>query len=90
MSIYTTPLWLVYEDETGTKHYQPYADVTSAGTLIDPETGDDMPIVGWTDKAPGAVPATKEEAARMMIEALGKVGAIPVALCNEEGAVPVE
>ena len=90
MSIYTTPLWLVYEDETGTKHYQPYADVVSVGTLIDPETGYDMPIVGWTDREPGTVPATKEEAARMMIEALRKVGAVPVALYNEEGKVPVE
>lgn len=36
---------LVYQDATGAKHYQPVADLTEVGTLIDPETGDDMELI---------------------------------------------
>lgn len=43
-----TPMWLVYVDSVGTYHYQPWRDVTSVGTLIDADTGDDMELVGWT------------------------------------------
>ena len=35
---------LVYLDENGTAHHQPLSDVFSAGTLIDPKTGDDLQI----------------------------------------------
>ena len=38
---------LVYEDEEGNKHYQPWQDVVESGTLIDPEGDDDMQIIGW-------------------------------------------
>lgn len=44
----TSDMWLVYVAANGDKHFQPWRDVTSAGTLIDPETGDDMEMVGWT------------------------------------------
>jgi hypothetical protein len=37
---------LVYRDSVGTLHRQMVADVAEFGTLIDPETGDDMEIIG--------------------------------------------
>lgn len=40
-------MWLVYEDENGEHHTQPWQDVVESGTLIDPESGADMTIVGW-------------------------------------------
>lgn len=44
-------LTLIYRSEGSGKHYtQPAADLTQAGTLIDPDgptAGDDMPIVGY-------------------------------------------
>lgn len=46
----TSPMWLVYEDENGDLHYQPWEDLTESGTLIDPEDGEDMEMVGWTTK----------------------------------------
>lgn len=49
----TRGMWLVYVDFNGNRHYQPWQDLTSAGTLIDPESGDDMEVVGWTTAAPG-------------------------------------
>lgn len=36
---------IVYIDEEGGEHYQPLTDITESGTLTDPETGDDMPVV---------------------------------------------
>lgn len=44
---YTTPMFLVYADESGERHFQSWADLVSVGTLIDPETGEDMECVGW-------------------------------------------
>lgn len=41
--------YLVYIDADGGNHYQPVWDVTEAGTLIDPETGDDMEMIGWSN-----------------------------------------
>lgn len=35
---------LVYVDEQGEKHTQPASDIVYVGTLIDPDTGDDMAI----------------------------------------------
>ena len=84
MSITTRPMWLVYKDDEGSKHYQPYADITSAGTLIDPETGDDMELVGWTDREPGTVPETKEDVVRYILKAMSEIHAFPVRLDNEE------
>jgi len=39
-------LW--YEDSTGVLHSQPLTDVVESGTLIDPETEEDMAIV-WVE-----------------------------------------
>lgn len=36
---------LVYRDERGRAHEQPLVDITSAGTLIDPNTGNDLELV---------------------------------------------
>lgn len=36
---------LVYQDAAGVIHEQPVADITSAGTLIDPDTGEDLELV---------------------------------------------
>lgn len=35
---------LVYRDEDGEDHEQPLPDITSAGTLIDPDSGDDLEL----------------------------------------------
>jgi hypothetical protein len=45
----TSDMYLVYKDDNGDYHRQHWKDVVVVGTLIDPETGDDMEIVGWTD-----------------------------------------
>ena len=41
-------MYLVYSDENGKLYYQPWKDVQYVGGLIDPDTGDDMVIVGWS------------------------------------------
>jgi len=48
----TGNMWLVYADCNGDHHYQPRQDVAEVGTLIDPESGDDMEMVGWTTTTP--------------------------------------
>lgn len=49
----TSPMWLVYEEDSeGFQPHQPYADVVDVGTLVDPNTGDDLRIVGWTTEEP--------------------------------------
>ena len=40
---------LVYKSENGEFHTQEWQDLVESGTLIDPETGDDMEIVGWME-----------------------------------------
>jgi hypothetical protein len=37
---------LIYKDESGQTHEQPLGDLVEVGTLIDPDTGDDMPVIG--------------------------------------------
>jgi len=39
-------LW--YQDAAGGLHPQPVTDVVEVGTLIDPDTGDDMQII-WVE-----------------------------------------
>ncbi|AWN04597.1 hypothetical protein PBI_GRAYSON_269 [Rhodococcus phage Grayson] len=46
-NIRTDNMYLVYVDNNGQEHHQPWQDVVQSGSLIDPETGDDMDIVGW-------------------------------------------
>ncbi|BBY54004.1 hypothetical protein H7J07_05220 [Mycobacterium koreense] len=48
----TSNMWLIYEDSTGEKHYQPWQDVDTAGGLVDPDTDEDMELVGWTEDRP--------------------------------------
>ena len=43
----TDDLYLVYLDEDNNRHLQHYLDLPEAGTLIDPDTGEDMVLVGW-------------------------------------------
>lgn len=38
---------LVYRDADGNEHRQPWQNISEVGTLIDPETGDDMELDGW-------------------------------------------
>lgn len=52
MTINNSAMWLVYIDSEGNHHHQPYDELTQAGTLIDPHTGDDMDLVGWTTSQP--------------------------------------
>lgn len=48
MEYNTGEMYLVYRDESGSFHLQSWGDLVYSGTLIDPDTGDDMDIVGWT------------------------------------------
>lgn len=41
-------MYLVYKDENGDLHYQAWQDVSEVGTLIEPDNGDDMEMVGWS------------------------------------------
>lgn len=50
--IETGNMWLVYSGRNGGKHYQPWQDLDSVGTLIDEETGEDMEMVGWATIPP--------------------------------------
>lgn len=43
----TSDMWLIYKDSNGKEHRQHWTDVLEVGTLIDPETDEDMEIVGW-------------------------------------------
>lgn len=38
---------LVYTDEAGKEYEQPLSDIEESGTLIDPESGDDLSLIGW-------------------------------------------
>lgn len=40
-------MYIVYTDEQKRLYEQPLSDLPDSGTLIDPDTGDDMPIVGY-------------------------------------------
>ena len=40
-------LVLIYRDEAGNLHEQRAEDLPNCGTLIDPDNGDDMELVGW-------------------------------------------
>lgn len=44
----TSNMWLVYVDESGNRHYQHYTQLVQDGTWVDPETDQDMEIIGWT------------------------------------------
>ena len=44
----TEDMWLVYQDKSGNLYYQHWSEVVEVGGLIDPETDEDMEIVGWT------------------------------------------
>ena len=39
---------IIYTDEKGCLYTQPLSDLPDSGTLVDPDTGDDMEIVGYT------------------------------------------
>lgn len=45
----TSDMWLVYvSDDNQQRYFQPWQDLVSFGTLIDPDTGNDMDLLGWT------------------------------------------
>jgi hypothetical protein len=46
--INSSNMFLVYVSQDGDYYYQSWQELTQSGTLIDPETGDDMELVGWT------------------------------------------
>ncbi len=46
---------LVYTDASGEHHYQPVSDIPYSGTLIDPDTGDDMDVSGWAESYQGDI-----------------------------------
>lgn len=46
----TNRMHLVYRGDDGTYYYQPWQDVAEVGAWVDPETDEDMDLVGWTTK----------------------------------------
>lgn len=46
---------MIYVDCHGGHHSQPAGDIVSVGTLIDPDDGEDMEMIGWMreDQTPG-------------------------------------
>lgn len=48
MEYNTSEMYLVYRDESGSLLLQAWGELVQNGTLIDPDTGDDLDIVGWT------------------------------------------
>lgn len=38
---------LIYTSESGETYEQPLSDIPNAGTLIDPDTGEDLELTGW-------------------------------------------
>lgn len=51
----STEMFLVYADEAGAKHYQPFSDFPESGGLVDPDTDGDMECVGWSTERGGEV-----------------------------------
>lgn len=47
------PMDLIWKDADGDEHRQPFRDFPEVGGLIDPETGDDMELVGWASANDG-------------------------------------
>lgn len=46
--IHTTPMFLVFRQAHGTTHFLPWDELTSTGVPIDPDTGTDMELIGWS------------------------------------------
>lgn len=38
---------LIYRDNSGKIYRQPFMEVAQVGTLIDPDNGDDLELIGW-------------------------------------------
>jgi len=45
-------MWLVYRASDGRTIQQPWQDIQDVGTLIDPDSGEDRAMLGWTATAP--------------------------------------
>lgn len=43
---------LVYEAEDGSRHEQYPEELVESGTLIDPDTGEDMALIGYSHRVP--------------------------------------
>lgn len=41
-------MWLAFEDKSGRVHKLHWIDLPGTGVPIDPDTGNDMVLVGWT------------------------------------------
>jgi hypothetical protein len=54
MMIQTGDMYLVYANQAGERFLQPWQDLDTVGTLIDPATDEDMELVGWTIEPPTA------------------------------------
>lgn len=45
--IFYQNMFLVYVDDDGEHHFQPWQDILESGGLIDPVTQQDMELIGW-------------------------------------------
>lgn len=52
VNVKTNAMYLVYADSNGEHYYQYWTDVAIIGGLIDPETGEDMKLIGWLPDNP--------------------------------------
>lgn len=44
----TGPMFLVYRDSEGSLYSQNWEDLASVGTLIDPDSDEDLELIGWS------------------------------------------
>lgn len=52
----TSDMFLVYRDHDNKVHWQHWSDLVQSGTLVDPDTGDDLEVIGWTTQEGGNCP----------------------------------
>jgi hypothetical protein len=58
----TDAMFLIYRDSEGRRFTQHWQDLTEMGTLIDPETGEDLELIGWHSAVKTAPQAEVQEA----------------------------
>lgn len=52
----TNSMFLIYKDSEGRQFSQHWEDLSEMGTLIDPETGEDLELIGWYSSAEHSPP----------------------------------
>lgn len=58
----TDAMFLIYRDSEGRRFTQHWQDLIEMGTLFDPETGEDLELIGWHSAVKTATQAEVQEA----------------------------